>query len=70
MSYWFIVLFKFYDFLLIFCLNNLPNVESDVFKFPTIVTLLYRKKKKKQNFKIHGSKITRLQEKVDKFTII
>ena len=27
-------------------------------------------KKKKQNFKIHGSKITRLQEKVDKFTII
>lgn len=69
MSYWFIVLFKFYDFLLIFCLNNLSNVESDVFKFPTIVTLLYRKKKN-QNFKIHGSKITRLQEKVDKFTII
>ena len=27
-------------------------------------------KQKKQHFKIHGSKITRLQEKVDKFTII
>lgn len=35
---------QFYSDLLFpyrFCLNNLSNVESDVFKYPTIITLLF-----------------------------